>query len=85
MHSENLNKGFISGEKSCSLSQCDSNILHPKKNYHSNSCHQEAVKGKADSIPLNFDQSSKDNFEDSENYSLISNSGNKGISGYVSN
>jgi hypothetical protein len=59
--------------------------LQPKKNYHSNSYHQDASKNKADSIPLNFDQLNKKNFENRENYSLISNSGNKDISEYVSN
>lgn len=78
MCSENLNKAYTSGENSNQKSLNDS-ILKSKAMYQ-NSNGKNAKKKTVHVSPLQLDH-----FENDENYSLISNSGNKDTTVYTSN
>ena len=85
MNSDNLNKGGLSSELSNSKSQNESSILKPKKVQEDFSLTQNI---KIEVFPPNkIDcfMKDKDLLENSENLSLISNSGNKDMSKYCSN
>lgn len=87
MCSDNKNKGYISYEMSNDKpvdkkSLNDSQILQPKK--HTTDEMQKVKRHKSDTVGTPADKFCKENFENNENYSLISNSGNKDMTNYVS-
>lgn len=85
MHSDNLNNQYASGEHSNNGSTQSPGILQAKKFLYQNTSASNNSKHKKESKAERFDTFNKDNFDNSENLSLISNSGNKDSSNYVSN
>ena len=85
MHSDNLNNPYASVEHSNNDSMQSPRILKAHKFLSQNYSIDEDLKTKPKSKPERLDIFSKDNFDNSENYSLMSNSGNKDSSNYVSN
>ena len=84
MWSENLNKGGVSYEFSNSKSQESSILIN---NPHKNEDQLSKVDLKTNCIKINLNKFMQEgeSFENNENQSLVSNSGNKDMSNYVSN
>lgn len=83
MWSDNLNKGGISYELSNSKSQESSILIHPPKS--SEKCSKGEFKANCIKINLNKFMQDGESFENNENQSLVSNSGNKDVSNFVPN
>lgn len=82
MNSDNLNKGGLSSELSNSKSQNESTILKPRKAQEDSTTDQNIKIEIFPPTKLDCFIKDKDLFENSENLSLISNSGNKDMSNY---
>jgi hypothetical protein len=85
MHSDNLNNPYASVEHSNNDSMQSPRILKAQKFLSQNYSIDEDLKPKIESKPERLDTFNKEEFDNSENYSLLSNSGNKDSSNYISN